>query len=136
MIARPSAGLSTQSLRILTQNGLFLTVEQISCEELMASLAPAFSRTASHATSWTVRVVVAASVLSAMACLSDSASDPTAVMEAEQAAVRSGRALAPVYELQNPRRIPGRYIVRFTPDAADSRATADDIAVASGGRVL
>ena len=44
-------------------------------------------------------------------------------------------SLAPLYEMANPRRIPGRYIVRFKPDTHDVQQLATTIAASASGRV-
>lgn len=44
-------------------------------------------------------------------------------------------SLAPLYEMDNPDRLPNRYIVRFKPVVSDARAFATAIVATNGGRV-
>lgn len=44
-------------------------------------------------------------------------------------------SLAPLYEMDNPDRLPNRYIVRFKPTVSSSRTIAESIIAARGGRV-
>ncbi len=63
----------------------------------------------------------------------DTAHEPVGVDPSRSAGVVD--SLAPMLQMQNPNRIPGRYIVRFKPDVADAEALAHELTSASGGKV-
>lgn len=80
-------------------------------------------------------VVFAALLLATAGCDSypgDSASTPTE----PQMSVTPPDSLAPLYEMDNPRRIPGRYIVRFRPSVTRNLdGFAEEMVDRQGGRV-
>lgn len=74
-------------------------------------------------------------MLALAGCRADRQGERSLITDPQFAVGHSGDSLASLYEMDNPNRLPGRYIVRFKPDVADSEALAEQIALGHGGRV-
>ena len=73
------------------------------------------------------------SILAVTACSGDGTEQDE--MSDQEVAAASADSRAPLLEMKNPNRLPGRYIVRFKPTVADARVASAAIAAAHHGRV-
>ncbi|MEO6332366.1 MAG: hypothetical protein ABIV11_10330 [Gemmatimonadaceae bacterium] len=72
-------------------------------------------------------------VLAIAGCQADRQDERALITDPQFAVVNPVDSLAPLYEMDNPNRLPGRYIVRFEPGVADPRALAEQIVAGRGG---
>jgi subtilisin family serine protease len=81
------------------------------------------------------RGVPVLAMLGAMACGVERQDTPVAPAEPRMASSIVQDTVAPVYNLENPRRVPGRYMVGFKNGVTDVHAAAADIASRHRGKV-
>jgi hypothetical protein len=81
------------------------------------------------------KILLAALMLGAAGCARD-ATDITGGAASPNHAAAATESLAPLYEMDNPRRVPGEYLVRFTSDVADAEGLARSLVAAHGGRTI
>jgi hypothetical protein len=68
-------------------------------------------------------------------CQADRQGERALITDPQFAVGNPADSLAPLYEMDNPNRLPGRYIVRFEPGVADPQALSAQIVAGQGGRV-
>ncbi|HET6231115.1 MAG TPA: S8 family serine peptidase [Longimicrobiaceae bacterium] len=82
------------------------------------------------------RLLLAGLTLVLAGCAKDATdmTTPTGAASARVAAVRD--SVAPLYEMDNPNRVPDEYMVRFTGDVGDADGLARSMVSAHGGRAI
>jgi hypothetical protein len=81
-----------------------------------------------------VSALVVANITFMSSCTDDSVRSPTVPAVRTMVSAADGDSLAPLYEMSNPRRIPGRYIVRFKSTSQNVRELTAALTSQHGGR--
>ena len=88
-----------------------------------------------HSLSAIGRGMCVLAMLGAVACGAEKQDAPVAPAEPRTAKISASDSVAPVYNMDSPRRVPGRYMVVFKSRVTGSQARAADIAGRSNGKV-